>query len=141
MCPVELWFGTVQEFAKGKAKVVFPDHGNMPSPWLPVGFARTKDDVEYDPLAKGEPVACLMTDNGESGVVVCSIFNDACPPPADAENLWMRQFKDGTKLTYDRETKKFTAELKGDAEFKVTGNARLEATGTVDVTGSIVNLN
>ncbi len=141
MCPVELRFGTVQEFAKGKARVVFPDQDGIVSPWIPVGYARTKDDVEYDPLAVGEPVACLMSDNGESGVVLCSTYTEAAPPPEGAEQHWTRQFKDGTKLTYDRETKKLTAELKGDAEVKVTGNAKLEATGTVDVKGATVNLN
>lgn len=162
---VELRFGDVQEFAKGKARVVFTDRDKMVSPWLSVGYRRTKGDREYEPLAVGEPVACLMADDGTSGVVLCSTFTDACPVPDGAEQHWTRLFEDGTHLTYDRESKKLTVALEGDAEVTVagdlslevtgnatleiagnatvdvTGNATLAATGTVAISGAIVNLN
>ena len=141
MCPAELRFGTVQEFAKGKARVVFPDQDGVVSPPLPVGYARTKDDQEYDPLPVGTPVACLMNDNGESGVVLCAIYTDGAPVPEGAEQHWTRIFKDGTKLTYDRAAKALTVECEGDVTVKSKGNAKLEATGTVDVKGATVNLN
>ena len=145
----ELLQGEVQEFEKGKARVAFTARGGAVSPWLSVGYPNTKDDKEYWPLAKGETVWCLLADGGESGVIVGCAYTDASPPPADAEQLWTRQFADGTKLTYDRETKALTVEVEGDVTVKSKGAAKLETTGkvtiqaagTVDVTASIVNLN
>lgn len=136
MFPLELRFGTVQEFAKGCARVLFEDRDQVVSPWLSVGYRRTKDDIEYDELAEGEPVACLVTDNGESGLVLCSTFTDAFPPPEGAEKKWTRKFKDGTTLTYDRESKKLTVACEGEVEVVAKGDGTLKATGAVTVEAS-----
>lgn len=137
---VELLQGEVQEFAAGKAKVAFTDRGIV-SPWLSVAYPRTNPDVAYDQLAVGESVWCLLADGGESGVIVGSAYTEAAPAPADAEQLWTKRFADGTTLTYDREAKALTIECEGDVTVKSKGNAKLEATGTVDVKGATVNLN
>lgn len=136
MSQLELRFGTVQEFAQGRARVLFEDRDQVVSPWLPVGYRRTKDDIEYEPLVEGEPVACLLADNGESGLVLCSTYTDAFPPPEGAEKLWTRKFKDGTSLTYDRESKKLSVACEGAVEVVAKGNGTLKATGAVTVEAS-----
>lgn len=136
MSPVDLQFGIVQAFEKGRARVQFPDRENVVSPWLTVGYRRTKDDQEYDPLAIGEPVACLMRDDGTSGVVLCSTYTEDCPVPTDAEQLWTRRFKDGTKIDYDRTAKKLTVHCEGDVEVTTVGDTAITAQGDVNLTAA-----
>ena len=91
-----------------------------------------------------------MMGNGlESGVVLCSIFDDTNKPPAGNQDIRKTTFGDGTEIIYDRNSKKLTINCSGDIEIKASGEIKINAGGGVDfsgggdmnISGSTINLN
>jgi phage baseplate assembly protein V len=122
-----LRFGTVSNVDKGKARVKFDDDGIV-SAWLPIIQPRTADDKQAESLDLNEQVVCLMDERNEHGVILGAIYNKKAPVPAEAgTDKWVRKFKDGTIISYDR----------GAAhEYKVTNGTltfKMNRTGGFDI--------
>lgn len=105
-------FGKVHEadYDKRRLKVLIGDEndedGHVITGWLPMPGLRAQNDSDWHPLEVGERVAVLSA-SGElqNGLVLpAGIFCDDNPAPGNKPGLWIRLFKDGGKLTYDRDT-------------------------------------
>jgi phage baseplate assembly protein V len=130
--------------AKAKVRVQFPDRDNLVSDWLPVGQRKTLGDFDYWLPEVNTQVVCLMDENLEAGVVLCAIYSDADVPPAASADVFLKRFKDGTMLQYDRAAHKLTVDVKGDIEATATGTIKTTAAGgqtidggSNDVTGAV----
>src|SRR5437773_11971171 len=64
-----------QDAALAKVRVVFPDYDQVVSWWLPVVFAKTRDDKSYWLPDIGEQVVCLMDVRDEDGAVLGAIYS------------------------------------------------------------------
>ena len=145
-------FGYVSAYdpARHMARIQFPDKGNLVSDWLPVAVRNSGKNKDECHLDVGEHVYCSMMGNGlESGVVLCSIFDDTNKPPAGNQDIRKTTFGDGTEIIYDRNSKKLTINCSGDIEIKASGEIKINAGGGVDfsgggdmnISGSTINLN
>ena len=133
---MSLRFGFVEEVAKPLVKVNFPGaDGDMPL-WLQLLAQWTEDDQDWNPPAKGEHVACLLDENAESGVIMGSPWSDLKAPPSDSLSVWMKRFKDGTTLTYDKDAKKLSVIHADGTTVEVTGS-EVKVDGDLVVTGKV----
>lgn len=127
--------GKVWEAKPGYAKVLFDDEldddleddeAGFTTEWLPQVFLFTHGDQEVITLEKDTQVRCLMAANLKDGVILGAIYSDTDNPPAEANaDTWVKKFKDGTVLIYDKKAHKLTADVKGD--IAITGTGKLDA--------------
>ena len=124
-----LRFGTVTEVSPdGSARVQLPDGDGMVSHPLRTLQRRTLKDKEQHLPEVGEPVACLFSGQGlECGVILGAIYSDANPGPSRQGQTRHYRFEDGTVIEYDKAAHKLTAEIKGDADVRCTGEAVVQA--------------
>ena len=134
----------------GRARVNFPDDGIV-SDWLPLLVTKAFKDKYYFMPDVNEPVACMMDENLESGVILGAIYNNATTPGSSkGANKTSIEFEDGTLIEYDRGSSKLTLKCVGkveietpDAEIKgplkVTGN--ISANGEVTARATTLNVN
>ncbi len=119
---------------QGTVRVQLPDTGNMVSKKLPVLFHRTADNQAYDMPDIGEQVVCLFLPNGlEQGFIIGSPYSAKDPVPVRDQNKKHYRFPDGTWMEYDRARHKLN--------IHVQGQVVLNASSTVHVTGSTIDLN
>src|SRR5688572_11638069 len=116
-----LRYGLISEIdaAKGLARVEFDDTGVV-SPWLAMAVKNTKDNQFEDWYDVNEHVACLLDEHAETGVIICSIYDENNQPPVGNENKWVKTFKDGTKIEYDRDSHELTIDGGTDLIVNVT---------------------
>jgi phage baseplate assembly protein V len=85
------------------ARIRFPDKDNLVSAWLPVAVSNSKLNKDEFHLDIGEHVYCNMLGNGlESGLILCSVWDDKNTPPMGDPDARGTEFKDGTTLLVDR---------------------------------------
>lgn len=142
-------FGTVKEvdYAKARVRVIIGDEtdpeGHLHTGWLPFGSAKARGDREWHPPEEGERVV-VLSESGEvqNGVVIpLGLYTDEDPPPGAKAGLWRKEFSDGGKIEYDRESGAFVVEGKSDVTLKVGGvTFKVSATG-VEITGGTVKHN
>lgn len=99
-----LKFGTVCESRPGFVRVQLPDFDNIKTSWLPVSHDKSQDDKSCYTLDIGEQVGVLLDQRGEDGMVVGAIYSEADASPTADNNVWIKQFKDGCTIEYNRET-------------------------------------
>ena len=96
-------FGVISEVRpeKGLCRVSFGSRVSPPSPWL---MGRCGNDKEYWHPDIGEQALFLSPyGDGSEGVVLVGIKSDSKPLPECAgEGLYIREFKDGSRITIDR---------------------------------------
>ena len=129
-------FGYVSVYdpAKHRARVRFPDKGDVVSGWLPVVVPNTKKNKDEYPLDVDEHVFCVLMGNGlEMGAVLGSIYDDANRPPVGDQDIRVTTFEDGTRISYDRKKNLLTVNAVGDI--------RIQAGGSIDVDGGMIYLN
>ncbi|MDO8433506.1 MAG: phage baseplate assembly protein V [Candidatus Binatus sp.] len=110
-----------QDPALAKVRVVFPDYDNVISWWLPVVFAKTKNDKSYWLPDVGEQVVCLMDVRDEDGAVLGAIYSSEDPPPASSADVVRFGFRDGTSVEYDRGAHLLEFQFNDGAEIKYDG--------------------
>lgn len=101
-------YGTVSASRPGFARVRLPDLDNMRTMWLPIAFPKTKDDQACWTYDIGEQVAVVLDARGEDGFIAGAIYSDADRPPTADPNKFMKRFKDGALIEYDRATHELT---------------------------------
>lgn len=122
-------FGTISQIDadKGLVKVDFPDDGIV-SKWIPVLMHGTKANKYFHIYDVGEHVACQMDEHCENGVVMGAIYSSAeVPGDAKGADVAGVVFSDGTKITYNRNSRVLT--IDGPEQINVVCN---EATITAD---------
>jgi phage baseplate assembly protein V len=109
-----------QDLVNARVRVVFPDHDQMLSYWLPVGQKGTLHDQDWWMPDVGETVACDMDANDEDGVVERSIYTEANPPPAGLTgDIRQLILKDGAVFKYDRNLHALTMTLPAGATITI----------------------
>lgn len=125
--------GTVAEadYLNARVRVQIED---LTTAWLPWVAQRAGEDATWWPPEVGEQVVVLSPSGElEQGIVVGSLYYQSYPAPADAATIRRIQMGDGAVFEYDREAKKLTVSLPGDADVTVKGKASFKVTGNVSV--------
>lgn len=129
-----LQFGTVAEIndKKHAVRVVFPALEDLQSDWLPVLTLGAGGNQFYCLPDVGALVACVLDEQGESGVVLGAIFNEDDPVPATSRNLHVLQYSNGTRIQHNRKT--------GDILIKTSGTVTIEADCVIQKTLTVNGL-
>lgn len=114
--------------ARGTVRLQLGDADGLVSHDLPVLQRKTLKDKDYQMPDVGEHMlACFLPYGQEQGFALGSLFSQADGvPEAAGQDVFAKQFADGTSITYDRAAHKLVANVKGDAE--VTTEKSLTAT-------------
>lgn len=137
---MELVFGMVHhiEYAPLRIQAILPDKDDMLSPFALVITPRSQTAKHFDPPVKGEQVAILLTDDGETALCLGSVFSDVDNTQAD-RHQFAKVFDDGTQITYDNDSHTLTVNSKGTINI-VCQNANITADkttidGAVEING------
>ena len=116
-----LQFGTVSaiDAAKHAVRVNIPALDNLQTDWLPVLTQAAGGNRFYCLPDPGALAVCLLDAQGESGVVLGTVYNDSDPPPADSPDLHVLQYANGTRIEHDRST--------GNVLVKTSGKVLVQA--------------
>lgn len=121
-------YGLVEniEYQPLRIQAKLPDMGNILSPWALVLTARSQTAKTFDPPVKGEQVAMLLYDDGESALCLGSVLNDVDNSPAD-KHQYTKVFDDGTRLDYDSDNHVLTLTAVGELTLVCDGNVTVTA--------------
>ncbi|MEM4621023.1 MAG: phage baseplate assembly protein V [Desulfurococcaceae archaeon] len=112
-----------------KVRVQIEDADAVITYWLPVVHQKSQDDKHYWLPDIGELVVCAFyEDDWDTGFVLGAIYNDKDKPPAQTKDKFVIEFKDGTRIEYDRVKHQLHIAVKGDIIIEATGNMTLKAT-------------
>ncbi len=135
LSPYRVGIVRLQDPANARVRVVFPDHDEVQSYWLPVVVPKTQNDKAYWIPDVGEQVVCLMDEYDEAGAVLGAIYSTADTPPVNSADKVHFQFEDGASFEYDRAAHALTISLpNAGATMQVTVNG---ATFAVDSSANI----
>ena len=86
------------------ARVTYQDRDNMVSAEMPVLQSSCLNNKFYSLPDVGDSVVCVMFPNDQNGggVILGSFYTEKNLPPAQAQDIAMIKFGDGTTLKYDR---------------------------------------
>lgn len=138
-------FGYVSDYdaKRHMARVIFPELDDVVSGWLQVGVMNVLKNHDEIHLDIGEHVFCILQGSGvESGVVLCSIYDDKNKPVVADENIRIVTFSDGAKIKIDRE--KHEIEIRDHAGDYITmceGNMNIHANSHINITAARIDLN
>lgn len=111
-----------------KVRVQIEDADAVVSYWLPVVHQKSQSDKHYWLPDIGELVVCAFYgDDWDTGFVLGSIYNDKDKPPAETREKFVIEFKDGTRIEYNRASHKLHISVKGDILIEADGNITLKA--------------
>lgn len=112
----------------------FPADGIV-SGWLPLIVSKALKDKHYYMPDINEPVACLMDEHLEDGVILGATYNgNVTPGSAKGADVTSIEFEDGTLISYDRSSSKLSIKCVGKVEIE-TPDAEIK--GPLKVTGNI----
>lgn len=108
--------------------------GERDSAWLRFTTRRAGEDRTWWPPTVGEQVL-VFAPNGDAVAAVAgdSLYQQDYDAPADAGTIRRTVMGDGASFTYDREAKRLTVELPGDAVVEVAGNSTVKIGGDASV--------
>lgn len=125
-----LKYGVVSELGTneqlGLVRVRFPADDDLVSPWMPILFRWTKSDKEWGLPAVGEHVACMVDEHADTGVVLGALYSEADKPAITSPTVWGKSFEDGTRITYDKETKALRVEAQGPVTIQAEGHVTID---------------
>lgn len=93
---------TQAEASSCRVRVRLLDDGGSETYWLHVIQRRARGTEDQELPVPGEVVALLLDDQGESGVVLGSIYTGQSAPSNPATAVRRVMFDDGTVVEYDR---------------------------------------
>lgn len=125
-------------------RVEYPENGTV-SPWLSVYVGKNKGVKDYSMPELYEVGIVGVYDNSFEGVYFgAATSDDESPPSIYGSGIHIREYKDGTKIIYDENSKKITLSSVGDIEIIATGTIKLQAqkldiiTETTEMSGSLL---
>lgn len=125
-----LKYGVVSELGTneqlGLVRVRFPADDDLVSPWMPILFRWTKSDQAWGLPAIGEHVACMVDEHADTGVVLGALYSEADKPAIAEPSVWGKSFEDGTRITYDKETKALSIKAQGPVTIQAEGNLTVD---------------
>lgn len=137
-------FGLVSDYdpKRHMARIQFPDKGDLVSAWLPVAIPNSQKNKDECHLDINEHVYCLMMGNGlETGIVLCSIYDDKNQPPTGDADIRKVTFEDGTEIFYDRKNHKLDINCVGEINIHADKNITVDAGGNMKFTAERIDLN
>ena len=136
--PAVLRIGHVTEYdpKTHRARVYFPELDIL-SHWLSLIVPNSLENHDELHLDTNEHVACLMLGNGIEAGFILGAFYDAKNLPVEG-NAEVRavNFKDGTRIIYDRENHKLQVDCEGDIEITAKGNITLTSAKNITIKAS-----
>jgi phage baseplate assembly protein V len=118
----------------GRARVRFEDNG-MVSDWIPMVVRKSKADKDFYMFDVGDHVACTMDERCENGIIHGAIYDDTNKPSGVTADTVGVQFSDGSKVTFDRATGKYTVDMKGEVTLKSVSKVKVDC--NLEVAGNI----
>lgn len=116
----------------GFAKVEFKQD-EIVSGWLQAIVQGSKENKHQYPYAVGEQVACILSADNNSGVILGALYSKTDEPDADLSNGTTHGvvYKDAAKDTYDTDSHERIIELPSSGTLTLTiGNASVEVSNT-----------
>lgn len=123
------------DYAKCTARVEFADDGIV-SFNLPVLHTNSSRNRDYAMPDVGENVLCLFLPSGNEEGFILGSFYAGNTPPETSGNARTVVFKDGTRISYDREAHKLTAEIDGTTIFADRQNVKIATGNNVEITAA-----
>lgn len=138
-------------------KVQFLDTDGLVSGDLQILKNNALENKDYSMYDIDEQVACIFLGNGPvAGYVLGALYGQKTKPNENSQDLWAKEFKDGTKIKYDRKAHKMDITINGEVNVYIQkdksiiadGNmnfgagmdANINATGDVNVDASTANI-
>lgn len=122
--------------AKHKVRCKIPALEDLETAWLPFLTSNAGGNKFYCLPDVGELVALLLDARGEGGCVLGTIYNDQDTTPASSNDVWKKQFSNGTTIEHDRGSGHITIHAAG--KVVVNGSNVDVNSGTITVTGGDV---
>lgn len=99
------------------------------SDFLPVIMFANTFKRSWEPIRVGEQVSVLSPFGDPNfGLVLRGVFNTNCKEPSGASNTCeVTEYEDGTRISYDTESKFLKIDAAGDILIKAQGNITLQA--------------
>lgn len=119
-----------------RVRVKFEDADEIVSPLLPVLQKQAWQNKDYWMPEINDYVACLLDENGESGIVLGAIYTDERTPVVADVDVRKVVFADGTSVTYDRGSHSMTVDCVGDVTVKSAEKVTIDAPAS-EVTGTL----
>lgn len=111
----------------GTVRVAFKDRDNMESYDLPVLVKNTLENRDYWMPDIDEQVLCVFLPIGlESGFVLGSFYTEKVTPPAAELSKRVIEFKDGTRIEYDRDAHKLQIDVPESAGKVVVNSPKID---------------
>ncbi|MGO4521118.1 phage baseplate assembly protein V [Dyella sp. 2RAF44] len=125
----------VVELLDEEAARVRVDVDGLLTDWIPWGTRRAGPDADWWAPEPGEQVlvGCPYGDPSQ-GVVICSIFQDAYPAPANLKTKRRVAFGDGSSVEYDREAHALTVTVGTGSVVVNCKTANVNATESITAT-------
>lgn len=120
----------------GTARVAFKDRSNLLSYDLPVLTKNTVDNKDYWMPDINEQVLCVFLPIGlEAGFIIGGFYSKNVKPPASTEDERAIEFKDGTRISYYRESHRLQIDIPEDS-----GEVVINCAGSVTVNSPKIDL-
>jgi phage baseplate assembly protein gpV len=129
-----LRFGRISDIDadKGLCKVSFGED-NVVTDWIPTIHNGTSGNSYFHTFDINEHVACMMSDNGITGVILGAIYSKNLQPIESGEDVVSVVFNANNKIVFNRQT----GEMEIKASGGVTINGDLTVQGSVDASGDV----
>lgn len=115
------------DYERGMVRVEYPENGTV-SPWLSVYMGRFMGTKNYSMPEINEVGIVGIYDNSHEGVYYGAPTNDEeAMPSIYGKGIHIKEYKDGTKILYDENSKKITISSVGDIDLIATGTIKLQA--------------
>ena len=98
---------------KHRVRCKLPALENLETDWLAFLALNAGGNKFYCLPDEGELVALLLDSKGEGGCVIGSIYNAQDTPSASDNNIWKKQFTNGTTIEHDRKSGHITIHAAG----------------------------
>ena len=118
-------------------QATLPDKGGILSPWASVLCARSMIAKHFDPPIKGEMVALLLTDQGESALCLGTVFSEKDVAPSD-DQRFIKRFDDETQIEYDHKEKLLSIDAVGDIKIKCKSFTLIADEVTIDTPETVM---
>ena len=128
-----------QDLQNCRVRVVFPDHDQLQSWWLPIVVPKSQNDKFYWIPDIGEQVVCLMDERDEDGAVLGAIYSAADLTPMQSADTFNLSVKDGTSFAYNRVSHALQVNIPNGGSMIITvsgANVTIDALGNVKITAA-----
>jgi phage baseplate assembly protein V len=123
-----------QDVARGRVRVIFPDHYQLESWWLPIVVPKAQSDKYYWMPDLGEQVVCLMDQHDEDGAVLGAIYSSVDTVPIASPDRSHIAFNDGAFLDYNRSSHSLQVSLPSGGVINISANG---ASISIDEAGNV----